>query len=333
MENFDEPTRLHTPDAGESISLFISLACISLMSLLFGRKTAGTKLTSLNYARSLVVLLYICSWLFSLMAAMLVQTNNFNLLSCQLSIFTCIVLYAASKVIIYLFLTERVHVVTAVGVTRWNCRMYKFNLLLVTPYAIIFILAILYRVAKIDDKGQCEIGLLRPASVPFIVYDILISSWLTALFVHALMSSTSMLQGPTKSKLRGVARRTLQGSIFALILSCANISTLVYFEGHERGLICLATCTIDVTLNAVIIHWVTSRGGSKQKDNHQEQWSSREAGHFGMHGVDKQVAPVDSHISVSIESYVEEYHQLHYGKNKAKSSTAPSSPTYFHYTE
>ncbi|KAF9929245.1 hypothetical protein BGZ67_006413 [Mortierella alpina] len=289
MENFDEPARLHTPDAGESISLFVSLACISLMSLLFGRKTAGTKLSSLNYARSLVVGLYICSWLFSLMAAMLVQTNNFNLLSCQLSIFTCIVLYAASKVIIYLFLTERVHVVTAVGVTRWNCRMYKFNLFLVTPYMIIFVLAIVYRVARIDDKGQCEIGLLRPAAIPFMV------------------------------------------SLFALVLSCANISTLVYFEGHERGLICLATCTIDVTLNACAIHWVTSRGGTKQKENlHQEQWSSREAGHYGMHGMDKQVAPVESHISVSIESYVEEYHQLHYGKNKAPSTSAPSSPTYFH---
>ncbi|KAG0205332.1 hypothetical protein BGX28_003040 [Mortierella sp. GBA30] len=330
MENFDQPHLLSKPDASESISLFISLSCISLMSLLFGRKTAGTKLSTLNYARGLVIGLYLCSWLFSVMAAMLVQTNNYNLLSCQLSIFTCIVLYAASKVIIYLFLAERVHVVTAIGVTRWNCRMYKFNLLLVTPYAVIFVLAIVYRVAQLNDKGQCQIGLYRPAAVPFIVYDILISSWLTALFVHALMSSTSMLQGPTKSKLRSVARRTLQGSLLALVLSCVNISTLVYFEGHERGLICLATCTVDVTLNAITIHWVTSRAGSNSSKDALEQWSSRGAGQqFGMHGMDKQVGPVDSHISVSIESYVEEYHQLHYGNKPT-----PPSPTYnFHYTE
>ncbi|KAF9187826.1 hypothetical protein BGZ51_000998 [Haplosporangium sp. Z 767] len=324
MDTFDRP--IYKPDAIESVSLFISLVCISLMSLLFGRKTAGTKFSTLNYARGLVVSLYLVSWLFSLMAAMLVQTNNFNLLSCQLSIFTCIVLYASSKVIIYLFLAERVYVVTAVGVTRWNSKLYKFNLFLVTPYGIVFILAIIYRVAKLTRSGECQIGLLRPAAVPFIVYDILISSWLTAVFIHSLMSSTSMLQGPTKHKLREVARRTLLGSLIALVLSCANISTLVYFQGQERGLMCLATCTLDVTLNAIAIHWVTSRGGSKNSSNKRGISSnngdrhSRVGQQFGMQGIDKQVSPIESHISVSIESYVEEYHQLHYGP---KSTTSP----------
>ncbi|KAI8360517.1 hypothetical protein B0O80DRAFT_372002, partial [Mortierella sp. GBAus27b] len=250
------------PDASESVSLFVSLGCISIMSMLFGRKTAGTKLRSINYARGLVVALYIVSWLFSVMAAMLVQTNNYNNLSCELSIFTCIALYASSKIIIYLFLIERVHIVTAVGISRWNCSMFKFNMLMLVPYLGVGILAVIYRIATVTDDGMCHIGLFKTASVPFIVYDILISCWLTALFLKALLSSTSLLQGPTKSKLRNVARRTLLGSFLALVLSCANISTLVYFEGRERGLMCLATCTIDVTLNAIAIHWVTSRGHS-----------------------------------------------------------------------
>lgn len=107
---------LHT----ESVSLFISLASISAMSVLFGRKTAGTKLSTINYARGLVVSLYIISWTFSLVAAMLVQTNNFNTISCTMSVYMCITLYALSKIIIYLFLMEKVYVVTAVGTTRAN---------------------------------------------------------------------------------------------------------------------------------------------------------------------------------------------------------------------
>ncbi|KAF9956671.1 hypothetical protein BGZ65_002518 [Modicella reniformis] len=291
------------------------------MSILFGRKTAGTKLSSINYARGLVVALYLCSWLFSIMAAMLVQTNNWNLISCELSMFTCIVLYAESKIIIYLFLIERVHIVTAVGVTRWNSFMFKFNTILLSPYIAIFVLAIVYRVAKIMPDGTCHIGLLRPAAVPFIVYDIFISCWLTVLFLKALLSSTSLLQGPTKSKLRDVARRTLLGSLFSLVLSCANISTLVYYAGEERGLMCLATCTVDVTLNAITIHWVTSRShanSSRGNSTNIERSSSPRGPNFGL---EKQVSPLESHISVSIESYVEEYHQLNVA-NKYPAATA-----------
>ncbi|KAG0377422.1 hypothetical protein BGX24_006140 [Mortierella sp. AD032] len=302
----------YRPETVEILSLFVSLTCITVMSLLFGRKTAGTRIGNINYARGLVIMLYFLSWLFSVVAAMLVQTNNNNQVSCTLSILVCIVLYASSKVVIYMFLTERVYVVTSVGVTRWNSRMYKFNLGLITPYAGIFILAVYYR---------------STASIPLILYDTFICSWLTGLFVRALLSSTSMLQGPTKARLRDVARRTFIGSFLALLLSSANVASLVYFEGNQRGLYCLASCTLDVTLNAIVIHWVTSSAGRSKSDNrHNTGGNLRDrhvsgGGHahngngggnqqYAMQGMDKPVDPLASHISVSIESYVEDYHRM-----------------------
>ncbi|KAI7819320.1 hypothetical protein BC939DRAFT_479678 [Gamsiella multidivaricata] len=115
---------MYQPDVEESVSLFISLICISLMSVLFGRKTAGTKLGAINYARGLVIALYLISWAFSLIATMLAQTNNYNIVSCTMSIYICIILYAISKIVIYLFLMEKVYVVTAVGSTRSE---FKFS--------------------------------------------------------------------------------------------------------------------------------------------------------------------------------------------------------------
>ncbi|KAG0323138.1 hypothetical protein BGZ99_002914 [Dissophora globulifera] len=313
------------PDAEESVSLFISLSCISVMALLFGRKTAGTKLRSINYARGLVVALFLVSWAFSIIAAMLVQTNNYNMLSCELSILSCIALYALSKIVIYLFLTEKVYVVTAIGVTRSNSFLYKVNLALMVPYVAVITLMVVFRTAHVEDTGKCYIGLLRPGALPLILYDIVMSTWLTFLFLRPLMSSTSLLQGPTKGKLRDVARRTLMGSIIALLLSSANIFTLVYFNGRERGLICLASCTVDVTLNAIAVHWVTSRGGSNRWNRGDRsaaggqmslaggQTRSYGGGNY-QYGVgsDRQAGPLESHVSVTVESYVEEYHQLHF---------------------
>lgn len=120
---------------------------------------------------------------------------------------------------------------------------------------------VLNRVAILspDGDGQCYIGLKPLASVILIVYDIMISTWLTFLFIRPLMSTTSVLQGPSKGKLRKVAQRTFAGSVLAMIFSACNVFTLVYFRGYENSVLCLMSCVLDVTLNACTIHWVTSR--------------------------------------------------------------------------
>jgi len=354
------------------------------MSTLFGRKTAGTKMSAITYARGLVVALYVISWAFSLCAAMLVETNNYNELSCTMSIYSCIVLYASSKIIIYLFLMEKVYVVTAVGTTRVNflvrkthtnththththtpfhtpllslpsffslfpfanthatmkevrvsikcltkekkkknCppsldQLYRINIALLVPFLAIFCLMMVYRISDLQQDGLCYIGLLPPASVTLILYDIFISSWLTILFIRPLTSSTSMLQGPSKSRLRDVARRTLVGSLVSLLLSTANIFTLVLFRGQERGLICLASCTVDVTLNAMSVHWITSRGngsgsggGGSSYRHHRKTLDQTSMSRHGKssRASEKLVTALDSHLSFTVESYVEQYHQ------------------------
>ncbi|KAG0001907.1 hypothetical protein BGZ79_003970 [Entomortierella chlamydospora] len=308
MSDTFDSLAVKTPDHEETGGLFLSLAAISVMALLFGRKTSSTKFSSLNYARALVVVLNVVSWLFSFSAALLAQTNNRNIVSCDLSVFFCIFLYASSKILIYLFLMERVHVVTAIGVTRWNSKLFKFNILLLTPYFGIIVIGVLYRVAKIKPDGKCYIGLEDIVSFPLITYDSLLSIWLTTLFMRALISSTSQLQGPTRSKLREVARKTLIGSVFCLFFSTANVASIVYFRGDERGVLCLTFCTLDVTLNVITIHWVTTRGHSPTPRSSSSGGGRLSRIDPSPGGIDKQL---ETHISVSVESYVEEYHQMH----------------------
>ncbi|KAG0243004.1 hypothetical protein B0O80DRAFT_445124 [Mortierella sp. GBAus27b] len=307
------------PDAPTIISLMVSLLSISLMSVLFGRKTAGTSIANINYARGLVISLYVVSWGFTTIAAVLTSTNVGNITSCTISVLVCLSLYAASKIIIYLFLIEKVYVVSSVTTRRKDTMLYRVNILLLTPYTIILVLMILNRVAVLDEEDYCFIGLKPTASVTLILYDIFISSWLTVLFIRPLMSTTSVLQGPSKGKLRQVARRTLIGSVVALILSSANVFTLVYYKGYEDSVLCLLSCTLDVTLNACTIHWVTSRarshhgadkgsrgyngGPSPLNAPNSNPTNYMTSNSSNPTNSEKHIVPSDSHISVTVESY------------------------------
>ncbi|KAG0369850.1 hypothetical protein BGZ54_008678 [Gamsiella multidivaricata] len=295
------------PEAPRIISLLVSLLAISLMSVLFGRKTSGTHMANINYARGLVISLYVVSWAFTTIAAILTSTNTGNIVSCTFSIFVCLSLYAASKIIIYLFLIEKVYVVSSVTTTRKDTRLYRLNILLLTPYTVILVLMILNRVAVLNEDGECFIGLKPTASITLILYDIFISCWLTVLFIRPLMSTTSVLQGPSKGKLRHVARRTFIGSLVALILSSGNVFTLVYYRGHEYSVLCLLSCTLDVTLNACTVHWVTSRARTPQPAEKASRGVANQNTNNNVTSTEKQIAPTDTHISVTVESYTDKY--------------------------
>ncbi|KAF9203923.1 hypothetical protein BGZ49_005895 [Haplosporangium sp. Z 27] len=296
----------------------VSLFSISLMSTLFGRKTSGTKMSNINYARGLVISLYIISWAFTTIAAVLTSTNVGNIVSCTISVFVCLSLYACSKIIIYLFLIEKVYIVSCVNTLRKDTLLYRINIFLLTPYTVILVLMILNRVAVIDNNEVCFIGLKPTASITLILYDIFLSCWLTILFIRPLVSSKSGLQGPSKGKLRQVARRTFIGSVIALVLSSANVFTLVYFRGYEDSVICLLSCTLDVTLNACTVHWVTSRArgshptekaGSRGVQGSNAVNHNHNNNHYVQNGSEKHMVPTstDSHISVTVESYTENY--------------------------
>ncbi|CAE6536174.1 unnamed protein product [Rhizoctonia solani] len=75
--------------------------------------------------------------------------------------------------------------------------------------------------------------------------------FLNVMFLWPLLQSKFV-----NSHLRAVARRTLVAAIASLVTSITNIAILMVLK-HELGWVCLASCTTDVTLNALAIFWVT----------------------------------------------------------------------------
>ncbi|KAG2218132.1 hypothetical protein INT45_000430 [Circinella minor] len=159
------------PDALEIMSEMISLICMTIMASLLGAKSKHERLTSLTYGRILVFAVYILSWAFAVTSMLTVSTNNFNITSCTLAMMSCDVFYAGSKIVIYMWLIERVHLVTAVRTTRLKSWQYRFHVMLLLPYVGIFVLMLTFRNIYLLDSGECIIGLRWIASMPLMFYD------------------------------------------------------------------------------------------------------------------------------------------------------------------
>ncbi|KAJ8654373.1 hypothetical protein O0I10_009941 [Lichtheimia ornata] len=246
------------PDGLEIMSESISLACISIMAVALGSKTKTEHFNTITYGRILVLALYLFSWTFSAISIVVVSTNNNNIVSCTLGIIICVIFYAATKIVMYSWLIERVHLVSDVRGSRFSSWQYRFHLCLLCPYIGIFVLMVTFRNNLILEDGTCIIGLQSISSIPLMLLNL----YLTFLFVKPLITSGIGHHGGhhnwRSTRLYKLTRRTVVASVVCLFVSLANILTLAIAQGHERGLMCLSMCTADVTINVITVHWVTS---------------------------------------------------------------------------
>ncbi|KAJ8658391.1 hypothetical protein O0I10_005743 [Lichtheimia ornata] len=261
------------PDGSELASKLVSLLSISVMSILFGIKTFNVQFKYLTYSRWLVLTLYIISWGFTCAATLFVSTNNQNLLSCFLSEMACDIFYSATKIIIYGWLIEKVWVVSSVRKSRWKTKSYRIHMMLLAPYSGIAAIMIVFHIAEIEESGICIIGLKPVASIPLLIFNL----YFTILFVLPLIRIGRSVQTDWKSsRLHEVALRTLAASTVCLFVSFANILALVILNGRERGVLCLTCCTVDVTINVITIHWVTSNPAGKTSKDHVYSMDNKE---------------------------------------------------------
>ncbi|KAI9485368.1 MAG: hypothetical protein EXX96DRAFT_513918 [Benjaminiella poitrasii] len=260
-------TQSSQPDGPELAAKLVSLFSITLLSALFGIKTYNVHFKYLTYSRWLILGLYLFSWSFTTISMILVTTNNRNYTSCFLSIMVCDIFYSGTKITIYAWLIEKVYVVSSIRQTRWKSKAYRFHICLLLPYIAIFTLMLVFHTSEIEDTGICIIGLQSIASLPLLIYDFLINFYMTVFFVRPLAKLSAGAK-PTSwrtSRLNEVALRTLVASVVCLIASFANVLALILLHGRQRGLVCLTCCTVDVTINVITIHWVTSQTPGKRR--------------------------------------------------------------------
>ncbi|CAE6489000.1 unnamed protein product [Rhizoctonia solani] len=270
----DHPTRLggivFPNQSMQALSSVIHLFGCSVLAFCFARRTTGESFfswqtwSSMSWPRLCVLLVFLDSWLFLFSTGILIGGVGMSstFINCALGIYACILLYAGSKILIYWFLIEKVHVVWGgTHQPRLRSKVYWGCLLTMAPYAVIVILMFIGRVAYFRDDRACIIGLQKYASLSLLIYDLYINIFLTGMFLWPLFRSR--LSNP---KIKKMALRTLVAAFAALTTSTINIAVLTIMHGQQLGWVCLGSCGTDVMVNALVLFWVTdnaSQGGSE----------------------------------------------------------------------
>ncbi|KAG8811059.1 hypothetical protein FRC19_004121 [Serendipita sp. 401] len=262
-----------------SFSSAIHFIGVSILAFCLARRTDKLSFrgfTSLPLTRWLIVLIFADSWLFIFSAGLLISGNGLSLNSaaCSAGIYLCILLYATTKLLIYWFLVEKVHLVHPHSShTRLKSPAYRLCMFFTIGYLVIIFLLLTGRISFIRDgtqpthyndhatDGVCVIGLGPRASLSLLVYDLLLNVFFTCMFLYPVYRAPNL-----SPRLKIVAKRTLIAALVALLTSAINVCVLTILHGKELGAVCLASCGLDTIVNALAIYAVTSPVGLAREE-------------------------------------------------------------------
>ncbi|KIK51399.1 hypothetical protein GYMLUDRAFT_64846 [Collybiopsis luxurians FD-317 M1] len=216
-------------------------------------KLSWNAVKQVSWARIRVLLLFVDSWSFLFTSSMLLFGIGLesNKIVCAMALYTCVMFYATSKALIYFFLIERVYVVWTPnigGEGRLRSPIYILCMIVVAFYGVVAALMAVGRVHYLrENDGACIIGLKAYTSYVLLSYDLTIIIVLTLMLLWPLVRAEL-----SNDRLKKLARKTLVACVVALATSSMNVLVMAILKGHERGWLCLGSCSIDVRIERLL---------------------------------------------------------------------------------
>jgi len=112
--------------------------------------------------------------------------------SCKSSILVCIMFYVVTKLLLYIFMQERIHTIRAAEYTRLKDKPYIIGMVIIMTGSIAIVIYAMYTAqahvsASSSNSGTCRIGLTPVAAGLLLGWDLTMNIWLTLLFVSLLL--------------------------------------------------------------------------------------------------------------------------------------------------
>ncbi|TKA66403.1 hypothetical protein B0A49_08959 [Cryomyces minteri] len=263
--------------------------CMFLLAFMLGSRARNlhtSDLRALEPLRILVISLYLFAAIFVLSSGVLETGLGLTTQSeCRASILTCVIFYIGSKILLYVFLVERIYAIRSSYATRFKDWLWVICMsVLVIGVGAIAVIAFLWPLAHFSAvDGKCRIGFPKKVSIPLLIYDTGINVVLSVILIHLLRpllhwgppaptsrtlayvidwfhllfgipapqpiastsSGASTIVTPELKKLKKLVAKSTVGTIMVLIPTVANLVILLHFDGSEQGWMCFTICTLD----------------------------------------------------------------------------------------
>ncbi|KAK3387678.1 hypothetical protein B0H63DRAFT_470687 [Podospora didyma] len=297
-ETMDREDGYEEPLSGVVISVILAMISLVIISSFLTQRFLAVKVWSrLPFVQWLVFAIYADSFLFVFATAIL-QFGfgvDHSVSVCEAAILLCLACYVTTKILIYMFLVEKAHIIRSSSQRpRLHSKLYIFNSFgMIGVYIVVVTLNFIYRITRVEN-GQCIIGMKKLAMIPLIAFDLLVNVYLTILFLIPLSSLYSYKNKQQKAgnrRLRIVAMRTFVGSVCTLASSVINLSVLMALNG-EPGWVCLMCCNSDILFSAIVIQWVTSRDSTSSASNESVSLSQPKSHNAGEELVSRKSRPI-----------------------------------------
>ncbi|SCV71871.1 BQ2448_4565 [Microbotryum intermedium] len=226
---------------------FTLISILACLLVLRGR----TLWLKFDFIRCLVFIILLDGYLFVYFVGILVLgigTSAFHKIGAASS---AVCELAICKVLITIFLMERVYLVHSISAqgrpSRWKNRWYLPGcgfLVLWCAEAGILIAGRVHEIRQSD--GACQIGLRLYSTMTLVVIDATTNIFLTAAFIVPIYRSKF-------PRARRLAHRSCIASVAALASTVTNVVVIAALHGREIAWVCLGLCSIDT-----IIFFITS---------------------------------------------------------------------------
>ncbi|KAL6160215.1 hypothetical protein ACJBU6_01562 [Exserohilum turcicum] len=198
----------------------------------------------------------------------------------------CLVFYAGCKVAMYLFLIERVHLVSASYLPRHRDFLWLFSTIaVVSSLGAIAMAGVVSPVSSLSEAdGRCRIGVRPYAGISLLLCDLFINVFLTVVFIYLLsplvaashMSSTGFASRLTRAickccvrteqktgidlyatnpvmaqKVQRLLWKTLVGCAVVVFPTTANLAALCILEGKMPAFVSQAVAETGRVLTRV----------------------------------------------------------------------------------
>ncbi|KAJ8092621.1 hypothetical protein PM082_006946 [Marasmius tenuissimus] len=145
---------------------------------------------------------------------------------------------------------------------RMKSPVFRISMISLLVYAALVAPAVWSQSASTFQEGSCAFSFKTYGLILLSIYDFIQVGFFTFMFCWPLCSSRIR-----SAALRTVAKMTLIGGLFGLLVSTANLTLVFKMKGHQLDWVCITSCVLDITLNGLIFYWVSS-GAPSDSINH-----------------------------------------------------------------